>query len=91
MIPMIPRSAIIGAAAKRLTGRTISFQITSTVKVTDQAGIAGSRLPPGPRQRIPLAGLLANFHCLTVRCRALKPANLRIASDEVSNRTAAGV
>lgn len=42
-----------------LAGAAIFFQITGTVKVIDQASTIISRRPPGPRRRIPLAGLLA--------------------------------
>src|SRR5437588_8089584 len=41
-----------------LTTRWISFQITSTVPVLQQAKRVIERLPPGPRRRLPLAGLL---------------------------------
>ncbi|HEV7398307.1 MAG TPA: cytochrome P450 [Pyrinomonadaceae bacterium] len=37
----------------------IYFQITNTVKVIEQANPIERRFPPGPRRRIPLAGLLA--------------------------------
>jgi cytochrome P450 len=41
-----------------LTHAAISFQITNTVRVMEQANAIVHRRPPGPRRKIPFAGLL---------------------------------